>query len=210
MGMLHDEFFMKRVGGLKRQIKRGDLERSADGRTPNEELAACRAEILDQMRIIDEVIGRQIRPELDQAGIPILDVADLTPEQKLQMSETFASSILPVLTPLAVDAEHPFPFISNQGLNLAIQIFTPGQPSHRFVRIKVPTNRPRWVPPENDGFVPLEQVIAANLDRVLFPGAASFRSYLFRVTRGAEGDSDPAYDPHDLDADLGPGASSAT
>ena len=205
MGMLHDEFFMKRVGGLKRQIKRGDLERSPDGRTPDEALAACRAEILDQMRVIDQVVGREIRPDLAKAGIPIVDVADLSPAEKLQLGDTFAASILPVLTPLAVDAEHPFPFISNQGLNLAIQIFEPGPSSPRFVRIKVPTNRPRWVPLEAGGFVPLEQVIAANLDQ-LFPGAASFRAYLFRVTRGAEGESDPATDPHDLDADLVPGS----
>jgi polyphosphate kinase len=205
MGMLHDEFFMKRVGGLKRHLKRGDPERSADGRTAVEQLDACRVEILDQMRAIEEVIGREIRPALEQAGIPILDVVDLSPGQKLRLRDTFAASILPVLTPLAVDAEHPFPFISNQGLNLAIQIFAPGQASPRFVRIKVPTNRPRWIPLEEGGFVPLEQVIAANLDQ-LFPGSASFRAYLFRVTRGAEGESDPAADPHDLDVDLVPGS----
>ena len=205
MGMLHDEFFMKRVGGLKRQIKRGDTEGSPDGRTPDKALAACRAEILDQMRVIDDVIDGGIRPGLAQAGIPIFDIADLSPAETLKLGDTFAASILPVLTPLAVDAEHPFPFISNQGLNLAIQIFQPGHASPRFVRIKVPTNRPRWVPLEGGGFVPLEQVIAANLDQLL-PGSLSFRAYLFRVTRGAEGDNDPATDPHDLDADLVPGS----
>ena len=205
MGMLHDEFFMKRVGGLKRQIKRGDLERSPDGRTPDEALAACRAEILDQMRIIDEVVGREIRQDLAQAGIPIFDVADLSPAEKLLLGDTFAASILPVLTPLAVDAEHPFPFISSQGLNLAIQIFRKGQSSPRFVRIKVPTNRPRWIPLAGGGFVPLEQVIAANLDQ-MFPDSESFQAFLFRVTRGAEGDRDLASDLHDLDADLFPGS----
>jgi len=205
MGMLHDEFFMKRVGGLKRQIKRGDTEHSPDGRAPDKELAACRAEILDQMRVIERVVGREVRPELAQAGIAIHDVADLSPAETVQLAATFTASILPVLTPLAVDAEHPFPFISNQGLNLAIQIFRKGHASPRFVRIKVPTNRPRWVPLEGGGFVPLEQVIAANLDQ-LFPGSESFRAYLFRVTRGAEGDNDPGTDPHDLDADLVPGS----
>jgi polyphosphate kinase len=93
--------------------------------------------------------------------------------------------VLPILTPLAVDAEHPFPFISNRGLNLAVLLPDPEE-GDRFVRIKVPANRPRWVPiPGSTGSVPLEQVIAANLD-LMFPAAPPSGVHLFRVTRGAE------------------------
>ena len=104
----------------------------------------------------------------------------------------FERSVLPILTPLAVDAEHPFPFISSLGLNLAVTSKEKKR-GERFVRIKVPTNRNRWVPlSDRTGFVPLEQVIAANLD-LLFPGA-EIVSYVFRVTRAARGEEGAADD----------------
>ena len=99
----------------------------------------------------------------------------------------FERSVLPILTPLAVDAEHPFPFISNDSLNLAAMLLLEGGHGRRFVRIKVPDNRPRWVPlPGGAGFTPLEEVIAANLE-LLFPTTPPESVFLFRVTRGAEG-----------------------
>ena len=195
MGMLHDEFFMKRVSGLKRQLQRGRSKRSLDGRLPAEELAACRDEILQQVRALERVVRDELRPALDAAGIPIHDVLHLPPDERERLREQFRASILPILTPLAVDAEHPFPFISNLGLNLAITLGDEGGARERFVRLKVPGNRPRWMPrPGGPGVVPLEQVIAANLD-LLFPGTPVARVHAFRVTRGAEGD--PA---RDLDA----------
>lgn len=189
MGMLHDEFFMKRVGGLKRQIRRGIIKRSLDGKLPSEELAACRDEIRDQMRMISRVMNEEIRPALRAAGIPILDHDELNARQKDHLKEYFTSAVLPILTPLAVDAEHPFPFISGQGLNLAILVVDEKGRRERFVRLKLPTNRPRWLRvPDSDGFVPLEQVIAHHLD-LLLPAHQSFRTFLFRVTRGAEGET---------------------
>jgi polyphosphate kinase len=205
MGMLHDEFFMKRVGGIKRQIKRASTERSPDGLTPDAELAACRGEIVEQMAAIERAVEGELRPMLAAAGLPILDIAAATPEQSRELREYFVGSVLPILTPLAVDAEHPFPFISNQGLNFAIQVLDAGRTSPRFVRLKVPTNRPRFVPLASGGFVPLEQVIAANLDR-LFPGASSHQAFLFRVTRGAEGDTEPLADDSGFDPDHVPGS----
>ncbi len=188
MGMLHDEFFMKRIGGLKRQVRQGVVKRSLDGRLPAEELDACRDEIRRQMRSLSVVMQEQILPELEAAGIPILSTSRLSAEQQAYLRDYFTSTILPILTPLAVDAEHPFPFISNQGLNLAVLVGDAAGERERFVRIKIPTNLPRWVKlPDQGGFVPLEEVVGAHLD-LLIPGDHRFRFSLFRVTRGAEGE----------------------
>ncbi len=205
IGMLLDEFFMKRIGGLKREGKRA-ARRSIDGRTPAEELALCREETLQQMKVLSRTMSEEILPALERAGIGIRNYADLTDAERAQLREFFAGSILPILTPLAVDAQHPFPFISNQGLNLAIQVFAGQRKTPRFVRLKVPTNRPRWIPvPGGRGVVPLEQLIAANLDLVL-PDATSTRTYLFRVNRGIESTEPPdASDPDDTDPSLDPG-----
>lgn len=201
VGMLHDEFFMKRMSGLKRMVKRGVEKPSMDGRKPSEEMEACRKEILSQISALSRAMKEEIRPGLKKAGIPILDYADLDKRQKEYLHEYFHSSVQPILTPLAVDAEHPFPFISNHGVNLAVQVPDKKKGRKRFVRIKVPNNRPRWIPlPDKAGFVPLEQVIAANLDQ-LFPNSDSIKTYLFRVTRGAEGDEAALSDYADDDPD---------
>jgi polyphosphate kinase len=186
MGMLHDEFFMKRIGGLKRQIKQGVRKLSLDGRTPAEELAACREMILRQTLAMANELQHDIRPALAEARIPLLDVTALDPDQAAAVNRHFAEQIQPILTPLAVDAEHPFPFISNLGLNLAVEL---GEGKRRrFVRIKVPANRARWVPLPGGGFVALEQVIATSLG-LLFPKEKLAGVWYFRVTRGAEGES---------------------
>jgi polyphosphate kinase len=199
LGMLHDEFLMKRMSGLERQVRRGLLKRSLDGRLPEDELTACRAEIRRQMKELDVIITSELFPALRAADTPILDHAELDESQREQLREAFTRTVLPILTPLAVDAEHPFPFISSQGLNLAIVIGQPEGGRTRFVRLKVPTNRSRWLTvPGRNGFVPLEQVIAANLD-LLFPSDESWRSYLFRVTRGATGEVDDDDDEADDD-----------
>ena len=187
VGMLHDEFFMKRMSGLKRQIKKGVEKLSIDGLTPQEEFDGCRREILEQKEILARVIGEEVRPGLAQAGIPILDWTQLNDDQKRAMRQYFEDSVMPILTPLAVDAEHPFPFIAGLGLNLAITL--KARKKERFVSLKIPSNRDRWVGlPDGAGYVPLEQVVAANLDG-FFPDASSVRVSLFRVTRGAEGES---------------------
>ncbi len=187
VGMLHDEFFMKRMSGLKRQIKRGVRKVSIDGLTPREEFDACRREILEQIGILARVIRDELRPALADAGLPILDWEKLDEDQRTAMRRHLEDSVMPVLTPLAVDAEHPFPFIIGLSLNLAVTVRV--KKKRRFVAIKIPANRDRWVElPGGDGFVPLEQIIAANLDR-FFPDASSVAVSLFRVTRGAEGET---------------------
>ncbi|HEX6850761.1 MAG TPA: polyphosphate kinase 1 [Candidatus Polarisedimenticolaceae bacterium] len=200
MGMLHDEFFMKRVSGLKKLVQKGSRRRSLDGRTPEEELAACRDEILRQTATLDLRVLDELRPALEDAGIPLYDHDALDASAREHVRRYFVASVMPILTPLAVDAEHPFPFISNLGLNLAVQLPEPGTARTRFVRVKVPNNRPRFIPLPRAGFVPLEQVIAANLDLV-FPSHPPESVHLFRVTRGAEGERDGRADVG-LDDDL--------
>ena len=142
--MLHDEFFMKRMGGLVHQLRRGSAKCSLDGRTPAEELEACRAEIRRQMKTISALMNREIRPALAIAGIPIFTWSELDDGQRALIRADFEQTVLPILTPLAIDAEHPFPFISGQGLNLLVQVPDTLGGRQRILRLKVPTNRPRW------------------------------------------------------------------
>lgn len=191
-GMLHDEFFMKRMSGLKRQINRSAAaagRTSIDGMTPSEEFHACRVELVEQVNRLDVLLAGQLLPALEAVGMPIHDHNTLERGQKSALRDYFAESVAPILTPLAVDAEHPFPFISNLGLNLAILFTDDEDGSERFIRIKVPNNRPRWVPlPGGAGFVPIEEVITANLD-LLYPDNPPVQVHYFRVTRGAHGDA---------------------
>jgi polyphosphate kinase len=208
MGMLYDEFAMKRIGGLKRRIEKGKkkMKLSHGGLTPEEELAACKMELHKQAQLVSRLVSDELRPALAAAEIPILDYKELNRKQRAKMRRYFRKSVEPILTPLAVDASHPFPFISNLGLNLAVVITEAKQKRKRFVRIKVPANRPRWVPlPNGEGHVPLEQVIASNL-RMMFPGAARLQSFCFRVTRGAKDNPwERVCLDEDPEADLPPG-----
>ena len=193
VGMLHDEFFMKRMSGLKHQMSENSSKLSLDGRSPQQEFEVCRQEVLGQMDLICRYLEEGIAPALASEGIPIADYKRLKKAQRAALRSYFRDAVLPILTPLAVDPEHPFPFISNFGLNLAVLLPTKDK-RQRFIRIKVPDNRPRWVPvPKGKGFVPLEQVIAENLD-LLYPAAPPRKVYVFRVTRGAEGAPDPGSD----------------
>jgi len=205
MGMLYDEFAMKRIGGLLRQVAKGERKPGPDGLTPAEVLKACRTELRSQQEAVARLVDEQLRPALRELGTPILDFEELDPEQRDYLAKYFAESVEPILIPLAADVAHPFPFISNLGLSLAVRVTEPGSKKRRFVRIKVPANRPRWVPlPDNAGWVPLEQVIVADLSTV-FPRALEVDCFFFRVTRGAK--DDPWADQAgDEDAELSPGA----
>jgi len=189
VGMLHDEFFMKRMSGLRRQVSKGSRKLSIDGKPPHEELAACRDELVDQAGIIARIIREELRPAMREQGFALFDYDQLETRHKTWLRDYFVQAVQPILTPLAVDAEHPFPFISNNGLNLAVLVPDRDHDREVFVRIKVPDNRPRWVSlPEGAGWVPLEQVIAANLDQ-MFPAGPPGEFHMFRVTRGADGDT---------------------
>jgi polyphosphate kinase len=202
MGMLHDEFFMKRVSGLKRQMKKRSSKVSLDGLPPEQEFATCRAELVSQDALLSRLVEESLRPALKAAGLPISDLADLNDAQRQFLRSYFVEYVQPILTPLAVDAEHPFPFISSGTLNLAVLVPVADHDEPRFVRIKVPDNRPRWIAlPDGAGFVALERVIAANLD-LLFPTAPA-EVHTFRVTRGAEGDSTPVAEATDTEEEPG-------
>ena len=205
MGTIYDEFAMKRIGGLLRQVRKEWTKRGPDGLTSADVLEVCRAELRSQQQLLATLVDEQLRPALRDLGLPILDVADLNPSQRDFLARYCMDSVEPILVPLAADAAHPFPFISNLGLNLAVLVSEPGRRSPRFVRIKVPASRPRWVPlPDQAGWVPLEQVIAENLSAI-FPRASAAACYFFRVTRGAK--DDPWTDQaNDEDAELSPGA----
>ena len=209
MGMLYDEFAMKRMGGLKRKIEKRKKKKkeklSPEGLSAEDELQACRDELHKQARLVSRLFSNELRPALAAAGIPILEYTELNKQQQEQMQHYFLESVEPILTPLAVDVSHPFPFISNLGLNLAVEVKESKKKRNRFVRIKVPPNRPRWVPlPDSAGFVPLEQVIASNL-RLLFPKAVGLDCYFFRVTRVAKDDPWERTYLEDPEAELTPG-----
>lgn len=204
VGMLHDEFFMKRISGLKRQITQGVEKLSIDGLRPQEELAACRKEVLAQEGKMHRLLEQELRPGLLEIGLPIFSWEELEEGQQEELRAYFQRSVLPILTPLAVDAQHPFPFIAGLSLNLAATL-KKGK-KRRFVCLRVPANRKRWVRVEGGrGRVPLEQVVAANLD-LLFPNAESVLVSFFRVTRGAEGRSQTREDLEDGEIPTVPGS----
>lgn len=182
-----DEFFRKRVGGLKRQIGAGVSTRSPDGRTPTEQLALCRAAVRPMYRTMTHTWEQVLKPLLRQkAGIHIRDYRSLDEEEKAYLHRVFLEQIFPILTPLAVDPGHPFPFISNLSLSLAVTLRHPKRHTEHFARLKVPTSRGRWIPlPAPLHFVPIEQVIAHNIQE-LFRGMEIVAVHPFRITRNAD------------------------
>ncbi|MDP9280317.1 MAG: polyphosphate kinase 1 [Gemmatimonadota bacterium] len=178
-----DEFYMVRVAGLRRQIAAGVQHVPPDGMTPTEQLAAITGRVAELMELQRKCLYDVLLPELEQHGIKLVELNDLTPEEWQRLDHFFETDVFPVLTPLAVDPGHPFPYISNLSLSLAVQIHDPTTGSSRFARVKVPKSLPRWIPfGRPNQFVPLEQVIGANLG-ALFPGMVIRGFNNFRVTR---------------------------
>ncbi len=181
-----DEFFQVRVAGLRRQCAAGVSERTADGMKPEEQLRAIAVVVDELTRRHHRVLMEEILPNLAAHGVELVsDVGELAIAEREHLARYFRENVFPVLTPLAVDPGHPFPYISNLSLSLAVVLR--GQDGEdRFARVKVPKILPRWVPLPTPGrFVPLEYLIAANLD-ALFPGIEILGSYLFRITRNTE------------------------
>ena len=180
-----DEFFMVRVAGLKRRIATGIAVRSASGYTPREVLESIWARAYDlQLRQAD-IFRHEIRPALESEDIHVLRWEDLTPVEKTEMDRFFDAKVFPILTPLAVDPSHPFPYISGLSLNLAVVVRNPATGNELFARVKVPPLLPRFVEVGPQRFVPLEDVIAAHLDE-LFPGMEICQHHAFRVTRNED------------------------
>lgn len=193
-----DEFYMVRVAGLKRRDEMGLSVRSADGLTPREQLRRIGEQTQQIASRHARVFLDEVSPALEEEGIYIITWADLDEAEREQLSTYFHDQVFPVLTPLAVDPAHPFPFVSGLSLNLAVTVKQPDDGTQHFARVKVPDNVDRFVEletkAESDGerrergivrFLPMEELIAAFLP-VLFPGMEIVQHHTFRITRNAD------------------------
>jgi polyphosphate kinase len=182
-----DEFFMKRIGGLKQQIAAGIRTPSVDGRTPLQQLRESQVVVRDIHRE-QNVALPQLLELLDAQGIRLCRYTDLQQEEQKELREIFITNIFPLLTPLAMDPGHPFPFISNLALNLLVSLRYPGGSAYHYARVKVPMVKgiaPRFLRVDDSNtYVKLEDVVVNNLD-LLFPGMEIMSCELFRVTRNA-------------------------
>jgi polyphosphate kinase len=189
-----DEFYMVRVAGLKRRDEMGLSVRSADGLTPREQLRRIGEQTQQIASRHARVFLDSVRPALAEEGIHVVTWADLNEAERKQLSVYFHEQVFPVLTPLAVDPAHPFPFVSGLSLNLAVTVKRPDDGGQHFARVKVPDNVDRFVElgarKNADGgtevrFLPMEELIAAFLP-VLFPGLEIAEHHVFRITRNAD------------------------
>ena len=194
LGSNLDEFFMVRVAGLMQQIENGVHEPGIDGRSPAETLEAIRTEVGKLMEEAYDFLRSRLLPALSAANIHLVDLSAIDAEQRAQLDAIFIDKVFPVLTPLAFDPGRPFPHISNLSLNLAVVARDAGGLEH-FARVKVPDSLPKFLPvnlmsengqnPRAQGFVPIEQLLIANLHH-LFPGLEIVQAHVFHVTRDAE------------------------
>jgi len=195
-----DEFYMVRVAGLKRRDEMGLSVRSADGLSPREQLRRIGERTQQIATRHAKVFGELVRPALAEQGIVIVTWNELDEAERARLSTYFHEQVFPVLTPLAVDPAHPFPFVSGLSLNLAITVRQPDDGTTHFARIKVPDNVDRFVELDSrEGalrFLPMEELIAAFLP-VLFPGLEIVEHHAFRITRNADFDVE-----EDRDEDL--------
>ncbi len=182
-----DEFFQVRVSGLADRVAAEITERTLDGHTPAEQLDEVRRIATELCRQQQQLYLHKIKPALEDHGIQLLTLDQVTATERQNLQRHFEEKVFPVLTPLAVDPGHPFPFISDLSLNLAVGLREPGDPEPRFARVKVPDALRRWVPTgvRSNRFVALEDVIASHLD-MLFPGMELLEHHAFRVTRNAD------------------------
>ncbi|MDX6297694.1 MAG: polyphosphate kinase [Nocardioidaceae bacterium] len=179
-----DEFFMVRVAGLKRRIEAGVAVQAASGMMPREVLEAIWQQSSELMQRHAEAF-HELLGALSERGICLLRWKELDEDEQRQMTKLYNERVWPVLTPLAVDPAHPFPYISGLSLNLAVLLCNPETGKEHFARVKVPPIFPRFVRLGDQRFVPLEDVIAAHLDR-LFPGMDVLQHHTFRVTRNED------------------------
>jgi len=181
-----DEFFQIRVSGLEEQVEAGVGAITVDGMSPGEQLEAVRRRVEELSDRAEIAWTRELHPALEKERIRLVNWSQLDDEDRAFLGRRFRERIFPVLTPLSVDPAHRFPYISNLSLNLAAVVRDPITGSRRFARVKVPPLLPRFTAlPDGERFVPLEQVISANLEQ-LFPGMDLVTHHVFRVTRDAD------------------------
>lgn len=193
-----DEFYMVRVAGLRRRVSAGASQLSSDTQNPSEQLDAIRERVKELLELRRRALREQLLPALAERGIGFVKVSELTKTELATVDQYFESQVFPILTPLAVDPGHPFPYISNLSLSLAVEVRDPASGKEHFARVKVPRSLPRWVPIGRGNYVvPLEEVIGANLV-TLFPGMEVMRWYTFRITRYSDLDLGQMDQPDDL------------
>jgi polyphosphate kinase len=185
-----DEFFMIRVSGLHEQLEASVTERSADGLSAPEQLRMIREIVHRDCELAIRTLADDLRPKLADQGVRILEWNDIEPDRRKELSGYFENVVFPVLTPLAFDPAHPFPFVSNLSLSLAVELSDKKEKKAAFARVKVPASLGRFVPvpgaPDKTlEFIMLEKLVEANLDR-LFPGMQILGASAFRVTRDAD------------------------
>ena len=193
-----DEFYMVRVAGLRRQVAAGMQPPTPDGMTPHQQLDAIHDRVADLIEQGRKLLHDELLPELAKHEVKLVEMDSLTGDEWKNIDDFFESQVFPVLTPLAVDPSHPFPYISNLSLSLAVQLRDPESGVEEFARVKVPRSLPRWVSTGvKHHFVPLERVIASNLT-ALFPGMDIVGSNVFRVTRYSDLELTHSEEPEDL------------
>ena len=199
-----DEFYMVRVAGLRRQMAAGVTQQAPDGLTPAEQLDAIYSRVAELIQTQQSLLHMELLPELARRGIRLLSMKDLDSTEYRSVQNFFDSQAFPVLTPLAIDPGHPFPYISNLSISLAVEVRDPSTDNTRFARVKVPKLLPRWVPAGGNRpntFVPLETLIEANLEK-LFPGMEILGCHSFRITRYSDLDVTNLEEPEDLLASI--------
>jgi polyphosphate kinase len=193
-----DEFYQVRVAGLRRQVAAGVAPTPADGLTPQEQLEAIDQRVRALTAEARATLHDELLPALAEQDVRLVSMADLGRDEWLAVDAYFESQVFPVLTPLAVDPGHPFPYISNLSLSLAVALRDPAKGTEHFARVKVPRSLPRWVPAGRPNhFVPLEQVIGANLG-ALFPGMEIAGFWAFKLTRYSDIEVSNTEEPEDL------------
>ena len=193
-----DEFYMVRVAGLRRQLAAGVQHPSVDGQSPVAQLTAIDTQVRAMVARARDTLHGVVLPTLREAGVRLLGVEELSPEEVERVSAYFDAQVYPILTPLAVDPGHPFPYISNLSLSLAVELRDPEGGEVRFARVKIPKSIPRWVPTGTPrSFVPLEALVRARLG-ALFPGMELLGAHLFRLTRYSDLELSPTEEPEDL------------
>ncbi len=188
-----DEFFMKRVGGLKRHVAYGVSAKSSDGKTPLHQLQEIRQFVIPMIQDQGALYNKVLKPALVKEGIHLLSWNELTSREVESVKRYYNKNVFPVLTPLSVDPGHPFPFISNLSISLGVTLKHPGNEEKLFARVKVPKVLPQWIRTDFEGqelrFVSLLDVIKENLED-LFPSMQVVGVMPFRLTRNADSDQD--------------------
>jgi polyphosphate kinase len=186
-----DEFFMKRIGGLKQQVAAGVHKLTVDGRSPTQQIEESH-ELIRPLNIEQQGLWVELRQKLEQIGVHLASYESLPENDQRWLRDDYLDNIFPLVTPQAMDPAHPFPFVSNLSLNLLVSLHYPSDPAPLMARVKVPLGAgvPRFIQVRDSMvFVPTEEIMANNLD-LLFPGMVIERTELFRVTRNADVESD--------------------